>query len=78
MNPPKQLLPHHSVGMGLHKSPPKLHADAVITKSPTHSVAVAASTLIYQKNCVDGNSGGKGGGGQTLLSYCSQDAFFGT
>ena len=38
-----------------------MNADAVITKSPTHSVAAAASTLIYQKNYVDGNSGGKGG-----------------
>ncbi len=30
-------------------------------KSPTHSVSAAASTLIYQKNYVDGNSGGRGG-----------------
>jgi hypothetical protein len=29
--------------------------------SPTNSVAAAASTLIYQKNYVDGNSGGNGG-----------------
>jgi hypothetical protein len=57
----KKLPPHHSVGMGLRKSPPELNADAVITKSPTHSVAAAASILIYQKNYVDGNSGGKGG-----------------
>ena len=57
----KKLPPHHSMGMGLRKSPPELNAAAVKTKSPTNSVAAAASTLIYQKNYVDGNSGGKGG-----------------
>ena len=58
----KKLPPHHSMGMGLHKSPPELNAAAVILKSSsTNSVAAAASTLIYQKNYVDGNSGGKGG-----------------
>ena len=46
--------------MGLRKSLPELNAAADITKSLTHSVTAAASTLIYQKNYVDGNSGGKG------------------
>ncbi len=55
-----KLPPHHSLGMGLRKSLPELNAAADITKSPTHSVAAAASTSIYQKNYVDDNSGGKG------------------
>jgi hypothetical protein len=38
--------------MGLRKSPPELNAAAVILKSPTNSVAAAASTLINQKNYV--------------------------
>jgi hypothetical protein len=46
--------------MGLRKSPPELNTAADITKSPTHSVAAAASALIYQKNYGDNNSGGKG------------------
>jgi len=41
------------MGLGLRKSPPELNATPVITKSPTNSVAAAASTLIYQKNYVN-------------------------
>jgi len=52
------------------KSPPEPNVAAVITKSPTNSVTAAASTLIYQKNDVDGNSGGKEG--RTKL-YDSED-----
>ena len=38
--------------------------------SPTNSVAAAASTLIYHKNYVDGNSGTSGGnGGKTSELY---------
>ena len=51
------------MGFGLRKSPPELNATPVITKSPTNSVAAAASTLIYQKNYVDSNSGTSGGNG---------------
>ena len=53
------------MGFGLRKSPPELNATPipVITKSPTNSVAAAASTLIYQKNYVDSNSGTLGGNG---------------
>ena len=63
MNMPKNVPPQHILGLGLRKSPPELNAATVIgmTKSPTNSVAATASTLIYQKNYVDGNSGGKGG-----------------
>ena len=50
--------------LGLRKSPPELNATPVITKSPTNSVAAAASTLIYQKNYVDSNSGTSGGNGR--------------
>ena len=57
----KKLPPKHIMGSGLRKSPPKLNAATVITKSPTNYVAAAASTLIYQKNYVDSNSGVKGG-----------------
>ena len=59
----KKHPPQHIMGLGLRKSPLELNAATVlvITKSPTNSVAAAASTLIYQKNYVDGNSGGKGG-----------------
>ena len=53
----------HIMGLGLRKSPPELNATPVITKSPTNSVAAAASTLIYQKNYVDSNSGTLGGNG---------------
>ena len=63
--------PHHMFGLGLRKSPPEVNVADVITKSPTNSVAAAASTLIYQKNYVDGNSGGKGG--RTKL-YDSEDS----
>ena len=43
--------PQHIMGLGLRKPPPELNSAAVITtKSPTNSVAAAASTLIYQKN----------------------------
>jgi hypothetical protein len=63
--------PQHMYGVGLRKSPPEVNVDNVITKSPTNSVAAAASTLIYQKNYVDGNSGGKGG--RTEL-YDSEDS----
>ena len=49
----------HNQRYASHKSPHKLNVAAVITKSPTNPVAAAASTLIYQKNNVDGNSGGK-------------------
>jgi hypothetical protein len=59
----KKLPPQHIMGLGLRKSPPELNAAAVITKSPTNSVAAAASTLIYQKNYVDGNAGNSGGNG---------------
>jgi hypothetical protein len=52
----KKRPPKHIMGLGLRKSPPKF-------KSPTNSVAAAASTLIYQKNYVDGNSGNSGGNG---------------
>ena len=61
--------PQHMFGLGLRKSPPEVNLD-VITKSPTNFVGAAASTLIYQKNNVDGNSGGKGG--RTEL-YDSED-----
>ena len=57
------------MGLGLRKSPPKLNAAAVITKSPTNYVAAAASTLIYQKNYVDGNSGTSGGNGGKSQLY---------
>ncbi len=57
----KKLPPQHIMGLCLRKSPHELNAAAVITKSPTNSVAAAASTLIYQKNYVDGNSGNSGG-----------------
>jgi hypothetical protein len=46
--------------LGLRKSPPELNATPVITKSPTNYVAAAASTLIYQKNYGDSNSGTSG------------------
>ena len=52
--------PQHMFGLGLRKSPPEVNVADVITKSPTNSVAAAASTLSYQKNYVDDNSGGKG------------------
>jgi hypothetical protein len=70
--PAKKGPPQHIFGLGLRKSPPKLNVNVanIITKSPTNSVAAAASTLIYQKNYVDGNSGGKGG--RTKL-YDSED-----
>ena len=51
------------MGSGLRNSPPKLNSATVITKSPTNSVAAAASALTYQKNYVDGNSGHSGGNG---------------
>jgi hypothetical protein len=59
------------MGFGLRKSPPELNATPtpVITKSPTNSVAAAASTLIYQKNYVDSNSGTLGGNGGTSELY---------
>ena len=38
----KKRPPQHIMGLGLRKSPPKLNAAAVITKSPTNSVAAAA------------------------------------
>jgi len=57
----KKHPPQHIMGLGLHKSLPELNAATIIPKSPTNSVAATASTLIYQKNYVDGNSGGKGG-----------------
>ena len=61
----KNRTPQHIMGFGLRKSPPELNATPipVITKSPTNSVAAAASTLIYQKNYVDSNSGTLGGNG---------------
>ena len=61
----KKHPPQHIMGFGLRKSPPELNATPtpVITKSPTNSVAAAASTLIYQKNYVDSNSGTLGGNG---------------
>ncbi len=68
--PTKKGPPQHIFGLGLRKSPPEVNVADVITKSPTNSVAAAASTLIYQKNYVDGNSGGKGG--RTEL-YDSED-----
>jgi len=46
----KKLSPRQIMALGLSQSPPKLNAAAVIIKSPTNSVAAAASTLIYQKN----------------------------
>ena len=56
--------------LGLRKSPPELNATPVATKSPTNSVAAAASTLIYQKNYGDSNSGTSGGnGGKTSELY---------
>ena len=57
----KKAPPQHMFSLGIRKSPPELNVDDVITKSPTNSVAAAASTLSYQKNYVDDNSGGKGG-----------------
>ncbi len=59
----KKRQPQHIMGLGLRKSPPELNVAAVTIKSPTNSVAAAASTLIYQKNYVDGNSGHSGGNG---------------
>jgi hypothetical protein len=59
----KKYPPQHIMGLGLRKSPPELNATPVITKSSTISVAAAASTLIYQKNYVDSNSGTSGGHG---------------
>jgi len=42
-------LPQHIMGLGLRKPPPELNSAAVITtKSPTNSVAAAASTLIEE------------------------------
>jgi hypothetical protein len=66
LNPPKKPPPQHICGLGLRKSPPELNVAAVITKSPTNSVAAAASTLICQKNYVDGNIGGRGGEDQII------------
>jgi hypothetical protein len=62
----KKAPPQHICGLGLRKSPPELNVAAVITKSPTNSVAAAASTLICQKNYVDGNIGGRGGEDQII------------
>jgi hypothetical protein len=66
----KKRPPQHIMGLGLRKSPPELNAAAVITKSTTNSVAAAASTLIYQENYVDGNSGHSGGNGGKSELYC--------
>jgi hypothetical protein len=66
----KKCPPQHIMGLGLRKSPPELNAAAVITKSTTNSVAVAASTLIYQENYGDGNSGHSGGNGGKSELYC--------
>jgi hypothetical protein len=65
----KKLLTQHIMGLGLRKSSPELNAAAVVTKSPTNSVAAAASTSIYQKNYVDGNSGHSGGKGGNSELY---------
>ncbi len=64
----KKAPPQHMFGLGLRKSPPEVNEANVITKSPTDSVAAAASTLFYQKNYVAGNSGGKGGSDLSVLA----------
>ena len=62
----KKAPPQHMFGLGLRKSLPEVNVADVITKSPTNSVAAAASTLICQKNYVDGNIGGRGGEDQII------------